>query len=494
VKRLFKINIRQKVLVGLCVFMLGIGALAYISYSNLVRIELKVSLVEIVDDLSNIALEIRRTEKNFLLYGEAASFDENRAYIERAFALLTTIPPTLNLPTVDQPLSGLREILRAYAEVMSTLTTRPGLDAEARKALVERLRENGKQLVERSKAISKYERADILRINHRLRQNLLTSVAVLVLIGLAAFLFMVFKIILPLQGIERSTARIAKGNFEPMPVWNTNDEIQRVMEAMNRMVHELDKRRDQLVQAQKLSSIGTLASGIAHQLNNPLNNISTSCQILMEEARAPGGAGMENGTGGDSDPAAAMAARMLANIEQETMRARDIVRGLLEFSRQQEFSPASIPLREVVERVLRLISSHVPPGIEIVTDVPADLSAVMDLQRMQEALINLLINAVQAIGAPPGEIGVTALRMPGVADEPDSLLISVADTGKGIAQEDLERIFDPFFTTKDVGSGTGLGLFVVYGIVKQHRGRIWAESEPGRGTTFHIELPLTQDG
>ena len=469
----FKSNIRQKVLTGIMVFFLGIGGMSFLSYSNLKEIEKKVALVEIADDLSNIVLEIRRTEKNLLLYGEEANLAENRRYIEEALFLLESIEATLSQPSMEQELSVIKGYIRAYSDKIREITGSPDLNEIERAGMVEQLRESGKLLVEQSKEIARYERADILRINQRLRQTLLYSVGILVFIGLAAFLFVTFKIVLPLKVIEETTSSIAKGDFQPMPVWNTNDEIQRVMEALNRMVAELDKRRDQLVQAQKLSSIGTLASGIAHQLNNPLNNISTSCQILMEEK--------------DCDKE--LSGRMLTNIEQETLRARDIVRGLLEFSRHQEFSLGRFQLNQVVGRAVRLTSSQVPPGIDLVVDIPEDLEVTLDFQRMQEALINLILNAVQAIGDPPGEVAVTGARGPGG----DNVLLTVRDTGKGIAPKDMERIFDPFFTTKDVGSGTGLGLFVVYGIVKQHNGRIWAESSPGEGTAFHIELPLEQE-
>ncbi|MGE4505321.1 MAG: sensor histidine kinase [Desulfovibrionaceae bacterium] len=469
---LFKVNIRQKVLVAIMVFLLGLGAMSYISYSNLREIEQKITLVEIADDLSNIVLEIRRTEKNLLLYGKEASLADNRRYIETALELLDSISEVLSQPSVERELGDLRQFIRSYGDTIKRIENDTERNELERASLVERLRESGKLLMEQSQAFARYERADILRINQRLRENLVYSAAVLVALGLGAFLFVTFKIVVPLRVIEQTTSSIAKGDFQPMPVWNTNDEIQRVMEALNHMVAELDKRRDQLVQAQKLSSIGTLASGIAHQLNNPLNNISTSCQILMEESRD------------ESE----LAARMLSNIEQETLRARDIVRGLLEFSRQSEFSLGSYPLSQVVSRAVRLTSSQVPPGIETVVEVPGNLVVALDFQRIQEALINLILNAVQAIGEQPGEVRITAR-----ADAlQHTVQLTVSDTGCGISEENRARIFDPFFSTKDVGLGTGLGLFVVYGIIKQHNGRIWVESEPGQGTAFHIELPLEQ--
>jgi len=176
---------------------------------------------------------------------------------------------------------------------------------------------------------------------------------------------------------------------------------------------------------------------------------------------------------------------MLTNVEQEVDRARDIVKGLLEFARAKEFTLKATPLKTVVDRTLRLISSQVPAGIEIVEEVPDDLILQLDAQRMQEALLNLMMNGIQAIDNQPGQIKVEAR-----ADQVNQqAVITVTDTGGGISKQDLGRIFDPFFTTKDV-AGTGLGLSIVYGIVQKHQGTITAESTEGEGTRFIIRLPF----
>jgi signal transduction histidine kinase len=235
----------------------------------------------------------------------------------------------------------------------------------------------------------------------------------------------------------------------------------------------LEKRQDQLVQAKKLSSLGVLTSGVAHQLNNPLNNISTSCQILLEELE-------------DlilHDPS--LLKKMLTNIDQEVDRARDIVKGLLEFSRVKEFTLKPTPLKEVVQRAVRLISSQAPAGVDLVESVPDNLVLQLDAQRMQEAFLNLFMNAIQALDHPPGHITVEAK----LDDDQERAVITVADTGKGISKEDLGRVFDPFFTTKEVGAGTGLGLAIVYGIIEKHHGAITAVSQEGEGTRFIIRLP-----
>jgi signal transduction histidine kinase len=281
------------------------------------------------------------------------------------------------------------------------------------------------------------------------------------------------KIVRPLRVIEQTTLRIAAGHFKPLPVHKTRDETQRVVEAFNAMVAELEKRQNQLVQVKKLSSLGILASGIAHQLNNPLNNISTSCQIIIEEL--------------DQCPRD-LQRKMLANIEQEVLRARDIVRGLLEFSRSRDFTRAPTPLREVVARAVRLISSQVPPGIEISQQVPDDLILHMDGQRIQEVFLNLLMNSIQAIAKPPGRITIKAQ----LDKSAGQAVVIVEDTGISIAEKDLGRIFDPFFSTKDV-SGTGLGLSIVYGIIEKHQGSISVESRENQGCRFIIRLPYQLD-
>jgi signal transduction histidine kinase len=178
--------------------------------------------------------------------------------------------------------------------------------------------------------------------------------------------------------------------------------------------------------------------------------------------------------------------KMLDNIDQETARARDIVKGLLEFSRTKVFSMRWIELAVIAKRALTLIAAQVPAEVEIHTDIPPELKVQVDVQRFQEVLLNLLLNAVQAIGSRPGRVMLKA-----TADETArQAVITVQDTGPGIPADIRGRIFDPFFTTKGDNQGTGLGLAVAYGIIKQHRGSIAVESEPGEGCTFVIRLPL----
>ncbi|MGE4297379.1 MAG: ATP-binding protein [Desulfovibrionaceae bacterium] len=463
-------NIRQKIIVGFLLPSVFLGILTAFSYYNLKLIEQKTAAIEHIDDLENIILEFRRQEKNFLLYGENESYNLAKQDGAKALAMLDKITLFGGDAQITALIASLRGSMRHYLEQIDIIY---GLFLARDRRLgaeTEELRTIGKDLVIDAQRVSTLERDNIFKVNQRLKSQLLFSTVGVSGLFLIMFLVISTRVLKPLKTIELATLQIAEGKFQPLPVRNANDEIQKVQIAFNRMVRELEKRQDQLVQAQKLSSIGTLAAGIAHQVNNPLNNISTSAQILQDLAKDA-----------DADP---FALKMIDNIEKETARARDIVRGLLEFSRQQDFSMRLVALADVVNRAVRLVSSQVPPDVSLHVDVPATIEVRLDPHRMGEALINLLINAIQAIETPPGEIRIFTL--PG---REGRVVLAVQDSGKGIPEEDLQSIFDPFFTSKEVGEGTGLGLFIVYGIIEKCGGSIRVESAPGTGARFLIDLP-----
>ena len=463
------LNIRQKVIAGFTLLLIVAGSFGTVSYGYLREVERKQHFVEIADDLRDFILEARRYEKNFLLYGSGDDLNENRRFTQLGLEQLAkTVPEIKDLQGVPL-LDKIKLELGGYQLLMNQLA--PGHEGSSGSPVVEeQLREHGKRLVDLSQRLVSFERERILHIVNSLKTQLLISLGVTIIGGGLLIPVIARKIIRPLRYIEKTTHRIAGGDFTPIEVYDTRDETQRVVEGFNRMISELEKRQDQLLQAKKLGSLGTLTSGIAHQLNNPLNNISTSCKILLEEF----------------DKAdAEFSHRMLTNIEHEVHRARDIVRNLLEFSRIREFCLAPTALFQVVERAVKLISSHIPPGVEILLDVPQDLSFDLDAQRMQQVFLNLIENAIHAI-EPPGQISIKARA--DLAEK--QVLVTVEDTGKGIPQGEVGRIFDPFFTTKEVGAGTGLGLSVVFGIVQKHRGSITVDSQEREGTRFTMRFPV----
>jgi PAS domain S-box-containing protein len=246
------------------------------------------------------------------------------------------------------------------------------------------------------------------------------------------------------------------------------------------------KRLEQRVrQSQKLDALGTLAGGIAHDFNNILSILRGN--LLLIEADLP------------ADHPIAPA---IAEMSRACARARDLVRQILTFGRQQEQDRKLVSLADVVPEALRLLRSTIPATIEIRSRIIAGLPTVLaDANQIHQVVMNLGINAAQAVGHTAGVINVdlddTHVDGSIAAHSPDLheghyVRLRIGDSGSGMTREVLERIFEPFFTTKPLGSGTGLGLAVVRGIVKSHDGAITVYSEPGKGTQFHLYFPVVE--
>jgi two-component system NtrC family sensor kinase len=241
---------------------------------------------------------------------------------------------------------------------------------------------------------------------------------------------------------------------------------------VGRDVTELKDTQRQLVQAEKLSSIGEVISGVAHELNNPLCSVIGFSQLLA--ARNPDGP----------------FARELERINESATRCQKIVKNLLSFSRLARPEKRHIGVNGLLEKTLELKRYQFQVNnIELVKELEPDLPLTMlDFHQLQQVFVNLLNNAEQAMsrtGRPAKLVVKTSLRE-------NTIRVEITDNGDGMDAATLDRIFEPFFTTKDQGEGTGLGLSVSYGIVQEHEGRITARSQPGQGTTFTVELPVKE--
>ncbi|HEY0684946.1 MAG TPA: ATP-binding protein [Steroidobacter sp.] len=288
-----------------------------------------------------------------------------------------------------------------------------------------------------------------------------------------------------------ATTRYWVGNHHAL-----RDEVGNII-GVNVALHDITDRRRadeerlvleaQLRQSQKMEALGTLAGGIAHDFNNVLTAISGNAQLAIEDL-AP-------------DHPAAIS---LHEIKRATARAKDLVRRILAFSRPEQNIQHLIDLRPVVEEALRLLRAAVPRMIDMRLEAEPDLPAVMaDATQVHQVLMNLGKNACDAMQAHGGTLTIrlSSERIHSLLESPSPdlhpgcyLRISVADTGTGIPPELIERVFEPFFTTKGPGEGTGLGLSVVHGIVRGHRGAILVRSELGVGTTFDLYFPAADVG
>ena len=259
-----------------------------------------------------------------------------------------------------------------------------------------------------------------------------------------------------------------------------SDEIAATNGRLLATVERLKATQAQLLQAEKLSAIGQLVAGVAHELNNPLTSVIGYAQLLQEEVREAAEA---------PDPRTPEGlAHDLRRIAEESERAAKIVRNLLAFARRQSAARAEQDVVDVMTRVMSLRAYEFRlNAIEVETAFEPGLPSVLgDGGQLQQALLNLLLNAEQAMRARSvRRIRVGARRVP----DADAVELFIADTGHGIPEENLRRIFDPFFTTREVGEGTGLGLSICYGIVRDHGGQISVESRVGQGTTFKMLLP-----
>jgi signal transduction histidine kinase len=227
--------------------------------------------------------------------------------------------------------------------------------------------------------------------------------------------------------------------------------------------------RAQLAQADKLASIGELSSGIAHEINNPLGVILGFTQLMMRNQKK------------DSRFYAD-----LNTIQKHTRHCKTIVEDLLNFARTSKPKKELCNIHDIITEVIHFIQQHTDTDkVRIETAFGDDIQPLLlDEKKIKQVFINLIMNARYAMGAH-GTIAVKTRKDPHF----DDVVIQVADNGSGIEKKNIERIFDPFFSTKPTGEGTGLGLSVSYGIIKNHGGSVDVESEPGKGTTFTIKLP-----
>jgi two-component system NtrC family sensor kinase len=278
----------------------------------------------------------------------------------------------------------------------------------------------------------------------------------------------------PVQRIVAATNAVASGNLSYKLEVKRNDELGHLGNSFNEMTRNLAEAQTQLYHSDKLASIGRLAAGVAHEINNPLTGVLTYSSFLLKRAK--------------DDP------EMRSDLEtivHETKRCRDIVKDLLDFARPVPPNKKSVNVNDVIERALSIVANqlnfnHIVVHKELSDSLP-EIS--IDSGQLQQVFINLLVNAADAIGDDGGTISLTTGAVESGGKE--HAQIEISDTGCGITKENLSKIFEPFYSTKDQ-KGIGLGLSIVWGIIDKHQGTIDADSEPGKGTTFTIRLPARQ--
>jgi two-component system NtrC family sensor kinase len=520
-------SLKKKIALSFVISASIIALLAAFEYINFIEIRKEIRYLEITDTLSRKSLQLRRHEKNFFLFGPVKAVEEAAAvrdYIGQIKGILAQNP---HIDEADQ--LSLRAAIHAYEErfdkidaaatsltaafervkagdkrngvyldlVEATFPERPAQSAEflttvfrlpARHGLVTglrgldaditALRKTGEDITVISKDLDKVAREKAETVIRVSQLAILIFFPLFFAVGIGMLFFITANVVRRLMLLITVVEKTGKGSYPHLTVaaadGNARDEVGVLIDKFNDMEdqlalreQELERKNRELMQAKKLAAIGTLASGVAHELNNPLNNIYLSAQALAQEAGAGCSAEVKEAVG---------------DIVGQTERVKRIVSELLEFARGRELQYQDVDLCGLITDAYRhAASSRNLGGIRFFcSSEPLGITLSVDQGQMEQVFTNLFMNAADAMQAE-GEISVTAKQKGG------SVIIRVSDSGKGIPRESQDKVFEPFFTTKD--KGTGLGLAIVYNIVKKHNGDITVESEEGKGTTFTITLP-----
>ena len=250
-------------------------------------------------------------------------------------------------------------------------------------------------------------------------------------------------------------------------------ELSAAYQKLRKYHQQLKESQEQLIQAEKLSSLGQLAASIAHEVNNPLAGILAYTQLLVRKIAT-------------DDIQKDVALNYLSKIERETTHSSKLIRNLLDFARQSPLTLNEVDLNDTVNQAFDLVAhsagSH---NIKVIKKLSPSLTKLMaDFDQLQQVLTNIILNAIQAM--PQG--GRLTVQ---TSASDNQVKVEVKDTGYGISPENMSKLFTPFYTTKEEVKGVGLGLAVAYGIIKRHHGTIEVQSKEGKGTTFTIRLPLS---
>ncbi len=460
-------KIEQKIILSNTINVALIVLIGFFAIQNLNNVLAKLRFMEIADDLNASFLEMRLSEKNYFLYKDIAALDEIQDMIAATGVKINSVRPDITRAIGDKDLGKLEDYLAEYASTVGEIRKEQSTGPHAAALL----RAKGKKLKEFSEAIREMEQKRVNAIITESKKILTYSFFAVLFLAVAVSHFISQRILRSLRKIQDLAKSISKGNFHRIEDVHPADEMGALIDAINTMSEELGYREDQLIQSKKLASLGILTAGVAHELTNPLNNISMIAQTYAE---------VYDKLGKDQR------IDFMSNIDSETERIREIVKNLLDFAKPQKADQRPADINTTVQDSIKLMKNTLDiSNIELNVSLSESLPPVfIDRHQILQVLVNLITNAVQVMSQ--GGALFVGTR---IGKEPGFIEITIKDNGKGIPPEYAPHIFDPFFSTKGEG-GTGLGLSVSYGIVRNHGGDIRVESKVGVGTTFTIELSI----
>lgn len=468
-------TIRARLGIGLVIWLLGSLVVTVTMMHLMTRIKEKVQFLEAAQSYMFEIQQARRFEKNFLLYG--TNLDDALEHVRNASRVLVLeredLVTVVGTPMVD----AMADNLGRYEEVLSRLRSEEhaALAKDKLELIETELRELGSAMVSSAEQYVSKERHSVDAMLAFSQRIPIPFLIVLIFVAVYLLLFVGRQMLAPLSRMMEATRRIAEGDFTPItPKRRYHDEYSDLAMALNHMMYQLVQRQDLLVRAHKLKAVGTLTAGVAHELNNPINNIMITACLLEEDYQ---------------DYSEEERIDMIKDLVGESERAQRIVRNLLDFARETDPDIEPLDIQQLVEEVLRLASNQIKLAkVKVRGEVESQLPPVFgDAQQLKQVVLNHVLNAIDAM--PDG--GTLSISID-TSKNRDYLMVEIADTGTGIPPHQLDNIFDPFFTTKSKSKGTGLGLAVSLSIVKKHGGDISVRSRVGKGTAFTIILPAAK--
>ncbi|WP_198263609.1 sensor histidine kinase [sulfur-oxidizing endosymbiont of Gigantopelta aegis] len=488
-------SIRHKTSRAFYLLATFIVLLCLFAFFNLLYLQQQVREGVVIGNFKDDILEMRRHEKNLFLYHNKEELESILVFTREAIHNLEQNHASYASLWSKIDLNNLQTLLAEYQVLLTRYWSQ--WEQQKNENLSGKIRPLGHQLSTIADHFASQERKSLLQSLNTTQWTLVSAIFITALITLVIGYRLSRLVVRPLRELENRLQPIAQGQFEQLEIISDEQEIINFTNAFNKMLYELDLRKKRLLHTEKLASLGVLISGVAHELNNPLGNILSSCQLLKEEI--------------DSTDRQLLIS-WLEQIDSETMRAHKIVNALKDFGRHRDFIIEPVQLVELVDNTLLLLANelkHLPP---ILTDIPDKLFINVDRQRFQQVLINLINNATDA-GDSHNQIELKAsfcwdnsnalpdnayiigdVKKPLQASIPDMAYtsLSIKDTGVGIDEQSIVHIFDPFYTTKAPGKGMGIGLYIVQEIIREHAGEIGVISQPDKGAEFIIRLPCTQ--
>ena len=474
-------KIRDKLLLGFGFYIFLAVVLGFFAYKEMQAITTRLSLVETADDITNNFLEVRRHEKNFLLFRDKDSLEELKNNLEEFKKNIAEIRTEIVKEMGSDNYQMIKMAISEYEFLVDRINERGS---------IEKIRSVARDIQSFAENLSKKERVDIKALLVRSKILLLFAMFVIVTAGAVINMKLAVSIARPIRGLEEITKRVAGGDLSGRIEIKGRDELsslgvsfnqmqerlQDTMKSLELAIKRLHEKQEQLVEAEKLASLGRIAAGVAHEINNPLAIVNEKAGLIQDILEMSG----------DSQNKEKFL-NLTDGIIGSVNRCRAITHRLLGFARKMDVTIETMDLNESIREVKEFLGKEILfKSIRFEMNLMEGLPKInSDKGQIEQVFLNIMKNAIDAV-----EEGGLVTVSTGKKDE-GTVCVSIRDNGTGIPDDKLKQIFEPFFTTKGREKGTGLGLFVSYGIMKKLGGSIIVESGVDKGTAFIIDIPVS---